>query len=186
MKQRGFTLAEALLGLSLVFLLLGLMSGIMTRYLKAFASFEENDRKLTAAQTAVGVMARSAREAVQFVEPLRGSAVVASALEVQVVQPYSLTCLPSTVPQPPPPTWSPHPTSELQTIRFWLDGDQLIRRTSISGQPPSEEILAEGLSGLGLRFLPSGNLEVSVSFTGRQLSTVLTEVEVQAPGRLVP
>lgn len=176
MSRRAFTLIEALLTGFLLLLLLGVAALLLSDYARIMRG---DERKQTMRNLVAGLerMSAEVRLAQQVTEP---GGTLASRLTFVRIQPAVAT-LPPSLPDPLPATWNPRPSASLMTVTYEVLGDQLVR-TARSGGLTETELLASDCSGLATQFLPSGNLEMAVSYQeGGAVRSLRGETALELP-----
>lgn len=176
MKERAFTLVEALLTGFLLLLLLGVAALLLSDYARIMRG---DERKQTMRNLMAGLerMSSEVRLAQQVSEP--GGA-LASRLTFVRFQP-AVAALPPGLPDPLPTSWNPRPSVSLMTVTYDLQGDRLMR-TARAGGLTESELLASDCTGLAAQFLASGNLEVAVSYDeSGAVRTLRSETALELP-----
>lgn len=176
-RRTGFTLAEALLSLGLVFILLGIVASLTTLYATIMRKADKKQSSLYAAKVALDEVSRNLNQAIAVDAPAPGA--TGSTLSLQRIDPWNAGRLPDLAAPPlpsPPASWIPHDPAHRQAVLFSLDTSDptsaaLMRTTSYSDGTSESEVICEGLSG--------------VSFTREDHSTTVT-VTVEEDGRIIP
>lgn len=165
MRRSGFTLLEGLVVSFLVLLLLGVVGGLVQRYLASNRMLKEKDKGLDSIQHALQSLRNDCQGAVRFLSPLATDPSAVSVLELDRPNPGSAR-LPVPVPTPVPASWEPLEPTRLVRIEYRVDLDQRLVRTSTLGGSDAQE-LARNCSGFSVRHMGARQLELNFSLEDR-------------------
>ena len=165
MKRSGFSLLEGLVVSFLVLLLLGVLGGLVQRYLAANRMLKEKDKGLDSIQHALQFLRNDCQGAVRFLSPLASDPSPVSVLELERPNPGSVR-LPVPIPTPVPGSWEPLDPTRLIHIEYRVNLDHRLVRTVTLGGSDTQE-LARNCSGFSVRHFGTRQLEVNFSLTDR-------------------
>lgn len=155
MKRRGVSLIEALLSLLLIGLALAAIAAVVRSAAAVSAFSSGKDSSLQAAQMALLRMRDESLEATSWLAPTASTS--AAELRFLRLAPDPAGRLP-VPPTPAPLTWDPLDPAFQVEVRWFLEAGALKRQLG-----PSAEVVARDVTGLDTRFLPGGNLEMTLS-----------------------
>ena len=170
MRRRGFSLAEGLLALGIVFLVLGIASQLMRQYASILRSSESRSNTLTALQVALQQMIDDVRQSQVTSSPPAGN----TALELIFLKVDPVAAwLPSPIPNPAG-TWNPMDPVHMVTVRYFLDQGEVKRTlTPLSGAPAETWAIAQGVSGMQCSNLGDG-IQIQLTLQETHRTMVLT------------
>ena len=170
-------MAEALIALFLTLVILLVSGGLIRDYSQSLRNTASQDQVLEAGLVAVSRMGQEATESLEFVRPAPGSLAPDSELVFTRIDPRQEAArLPD--PVPTPATWDPIDPAYTVEVRYYLNGDRLVREVTGGGDPVAQEI-GDGVTGLALTNQPDGTLLVEVSvFNGRVTRRIVNRVYI--------
>lgn len=167
-------MAEALIALFLTLVILLVSGGLIRDYSQSLRNSATQDQVLEAGLVAVSRMGREAAESVEFIRPAPGSLAPDNELLFTRIDPRQEAIrLPD--PLPSPASWDPLDPAYTAEVRYYLNGDRLVRE--VSGGVAQE--VGEGITGLAFTNQPDGTLLIEVSvFNGRVTRRVVNRVYI--------
>ncbi|MBS2038956.1 prepilin-type N-terminal cleavage/methylation domain-containing protein [bacterium] len=181
--KTGFSLLEALLSLSLMSVLLGVVASLMHDTSALLRQAGKGD--MLPLQTALELMSTDLRAAYKI------NRVDASGLELLKIDSADTSRLPNPIPVPPPASFSLHAAASSRKIRYYqLNGVLHSELTYPNGDTEDYEAVG-GIDGLDASLLERGLVEISVSHQDNNSNPVkvislTTRVVLHLPAQVVP
>ncbi len=172
-NSSGLTFLEALMVLALMGLVIVLSAGLFQGMAKMRQRSQKAERRLQV-MAALEEMRREVWEAVTVTTPESGDS---DRVEVVKINPSVVGRLPET-----PTVWNPRQPEHLLRVHYFMDADQLIRRTTDSAGGTVRGVVARDIEALAAERLDEGSLEIKLSMLwGNNLSTYQAKVRRYLP-----
>lgn len=171
LPRRGFTLAEALVSMSILALLLGLAASIFVGYTRMTRQSTPHERNLVLGYTSLDRMRTEVASSIDLFQPLPANGATANVLGFEKVDPSVASRLPD--PLVIPAAFEPlDPASNCQ-VRYEVLSGKLIRKAWGTSWT-SEETLMGNVLGLTTTFEAPAGLQITLNLqeerTTRKLS----------------
>ena len=157
-KNRGFSLAEALLSMAMLATILGAAASLFLNYSRVTKQSSPKERNLVGGQLALERMRSEVSGAVVLREPAPANP---GALSVRLLF-DKLDPSANRLPNPLNPTQSFSPQGPTCRVEYSLRAGQLLRRTNGSGYN-SEELLMDKVVGLSTQFVAPAGVNISLN-----------------------
>lgn len=182
-SNRGLTLAEVLLIMTLILITTGLMAGLVREYSAILRTGRGTTRTLEAAQVGLVRASGELAQAVEVLTPGPSGTTPTTSLVFERINPNPALLssrLPDLNTVSPPANWNPTAASYRIRVSYQLSGEEWLR--TVTG---SNQIIANGLTGFSAANSGEGSVLLSVSIQeARRIRTISTQVFM--PTRFAP
>lgn len=185
MKQRkfGFSLLEALVSLSLMSVLLGVVASLMHNTSTLMRVAANND--ILPLQSALDQMAIDLRAAYKL------NQADAVGLELLKLDPWDQSRLPNPLPNPLPLNFSLHTASNSLKVRYFILNGSLRREVTFPDGDIEDDEAVVGIDGMTASLVQPGLVELSASHQDNSTNPVkvislTTRVSLHLPPQVVP
>ncbi|MBI3925649.1 MAG: hypothetical protein HY319_08925 [Armatimonadetes bacterium] len=175
MRRRAFSLAEAVIASFLIFLILGVAATLVQGYSRVMRDSSGKERTHLAAQLALERVRAEVASAIEVLDPTAGSN---TELKFDKLDPRAAR-LPDPLPDPLPADWEPWEPADRITVRYFIDGGNLMREASGPGGAVVETI-TRGIEGFLVTVEPPGSLDITVTVReDRRVVTFTTKANLE-------
>ena len=148
----------------MILAVLGLIAGVAKQYAQVDKATQFGERFRILMRTTLDDLLTEAQDSHDMLRPPLGS------LDTELIfhrldsttQAARFPALP-VPPAPFPATWDPFPAGSRKRVRFYKQGEDLVREMTLPGLAPDRNVVFELASGFSARRLANNVLEVSIS-----------------------